>query len=252
MTGAHELDAANFTCGNCGSQRNHGMVDTFNTYNYFPCVPTELAGDPASRVTTVISRRFASHIYTLQNYAVRTSTTGIIAAADAAAMARGGRKKIRPLDFYAAMREFGYLRGTMGKWVEEQVTICPCCQHTGCRLGTDGNRKMVLYNAPCKNCGVCWSCRHPDGYHAVGTKDGGLWVADDFAKERLHEFYPDLGHPEAHMCGQVEHKVLRQQHASRSQNKQFTGIVAGVCVHYIFTKMVAMEVSKSRHCGHCV
>jgi len=53
------------------------------------------------------------------------------------------------------------------------------------------------------------------------------------------------------MCGPVEHKVLRQQPASRSQNKQFTGIVAGVCVHYIFTKMVAMEVSRSRHCGHC-
>lgn len=247
MAGAHELDAANFTCGNCGSERLHGMMDTFNTQKYFPHISTELEGNPACKVAVVLSRRFAAHVHGLQNYAVRTSTTGIIAAADSSARARGGRKTIRAYDFFAAMREFGYFHGTVGKWIEQAVTICPCCAHSGCRLGTDGNRKMVCYNGACKNCGDCWSCRHPDGYHAVGTGQEELWIKDAVVTERLHTMYPDLqrrSQQEAQMCGDHEHQVLRQQqHATASKSKQLTGLVAGTCVHYFFTKMAAMKAS---------
>jgi len=191
--GAHELDAATFTCRVCEHEHPHGDAETFNTQDYFPHVPTELVGDPRHKVSVVLSRPFAASVHRLQNTAVRTSTTGVIAAADAAARARGGRKRIRAHDFYAAMREFGYFHGTIGKWVEEAINVCPCCAHTGCRLGTDGNRKMVCYNGACRNCGKCWPCRNPDGYHAIGaaTKQQ-LWISDAEVTRQLERMYPGL------------------------------------------------------------
>jgi len=116
-------------------------------------------------------------------------------------------------------------------------------------LTTDGLRKTICYNASCKNCGHCERCLNRESYYSLGvTKEQELFISDDTRDAFNETMYPDKRtkqREEAHMCGDVEHNVLRNQTHVRSKTKAYTGIVAGICRHYMLLSMVAMVVRPS-------
>jgi len=156
--GLHHFDAVDNRCRNCGHVHKHCDMLTYLTAKYWPLVPTETASDPFNRVKLVFSQRYLRTVNFLQLNSLRTSTVGIIAAANHAAKIHGRCATIRKQDFYQGLEEFKYFINQDARLLEEDIFSCPCCVEDGCNLTTDGLRKAICYNASCKNCGHCERC----------------------------------------------------------------------------------------------
>lgn len=158
----------------------------------------------------------------------------------------GRDARIRKGDYHATVAEHRKFSHHDMKLLEEDTFTCPCCLETGCRVTTDGNRKTVCYNPPCKNCGRCERCLNPDSYYSLGASPSeDLYVAEAEADIKLEAMYPEKNktqREEPQMCGDAEHKVLRNQSHVESKTKCVTGMVAAVCTHYFMLACVAMKV----------
>jgi len=219
---------------------------TWMTEKYWPQVLTNASSDPMMKVTTVYSQRYFQSASILQLHSVRTSTTGLIAAAEAVSNQHGHNARVRKGDYHTTLAEYIKFSHHDMKLLKEDTFTCPCCLETGCCITTDGNRKTVCYNPPCKNCGRCETCLNPDSYYSLGTSPSqDLYVAEAEADIKLEAMYPQKNkkqREEPQMCGNAEHKVLRNQSHVESKTKCVTGMVAAVCTHYFMLACVAMKV----------
>ena len=246
FTGIHHLDAVDQVCRYCGNVHLHNDMLTWMTEKSWPQVPANASSNPMLQVNTVYSQRYLQSASILQLLSVRTSTTGLIAAAEAVLKQHGRDARSRKGDYHATVAEHRKFSHHDMKLLEEDTFTCPCCLKTGCRVTTDGNRQTVCYNPPCTNCGRCERCLNPDSYYSLGASPSeDLYVAEAEADIKLEAMYPEKNktqREEPQMCGDADHKVLRNQSHVESKTKCVTGMVAAVCTHYFMLACVAMKV----------